>query len=300
MPARWAVLASGSGGNASLLEREGAGLLVDLGLGPRRLECRMREVDFGWDGVRAALLTHTHSDHWRRRSLKRLAELRLPLFCHADHVRLLQLQCADFEELQLAGLVRTYCPMREFSPLPGVRCRAMPLKHDGGPTFGFRFASETESERGGWSLGYAADLGSWDPALPRLLADVDVLAIEFNHDVEMQLASGRARWLIQRVLGEFGHLSNVQAAQLLAECAGVSRRRLRHVIQLHLSRDCNRPTLAAAAAREVLARLSLASELHTADQDLPGPAIALEAPKARQLEFKLAPLEGNQMAQISN
>ena len=31
MPARWTVLASGSGGNASLLQLNGAGLLVDIG-----------------------------------------------------------------------------------------------------------------------------------------------------------------------------------------------------------------------------------------------------------------------------
>lgn len=286
MPARWTVLASGSSGNASLLEIAGAGLLVDVGLGPRRLERRLREVDFGWDGIRGVVLTHTHSDHWRQRSLKRLAELRVPLYCHADHVRVLQLQCAEFEQLQFAGLVKTYCHTREFSPLPGVRCRAIPLKHDGGPTFGFRFAAEQPGGKAGWSLGYAADLGSWEPALPRQLADVDVLALEFNHDVEMQLSSGRARWLIHRVLGEFGHLSNVQAAQLLAECAGLSRGgRLRHVVQLHLSRECNRPALAVTAAREVLARLGLAPALHTAEQDVPGPTIALEGPPPRQLEL---------------
>ena len=35
----------------------------------------------------------------------------------------------------------------------------------------------------------------------RDLANVDVLALEFNHDVELQQSSGRARWLINRVLG---------------------------------------------------------------------------------------------------
>ncbi|MGE5192713.1 MAG: hypothetical protein ACM3U2_09435, partial [Deltaproteobacteria bacterium] len=127
-----------------------------------------------------------------------------------------------------------------------------------------------------WAVGYAADLGSWEPSLPRDLADVDVLALEFNHDVELQLASGRARWLIHRVLGDFGHLSNVQGARLLEECAGHSTPgRLRHVIQLHLSRDCNRPALAVAAARDVIDRRELGAALHTASQDLPGPTIAL-------------------------
>ena len=47
------------------------------------------------------------------------------------------------------------------------------------------------------------------------LVDVDLLAVEFNHDVAMQHASGRTLRLIERVLGDEGHLSNVQAAALV-------------------------------------------------------------------------------------
>src|SRR5262249_11599682 len=156
----------------------------------------------------------------------------------------LQLDCLEFQDLQLAGLVRTYRPGHEFVPIAGARCRALELKHDGGATFGFRFEGGGGPGAAGGAVGYAADLGSGDSSLPRELANVDVLALEFNHDVELQLASGRMRWLINRVLGEFGHLSNVQAARLLEECARISvPGRLQHVVQLHLSRDCNRPAL---------------------------------------------------------
>ena len=278
MPARWTVLASGSGGNTSLLELDGAGLLVDIGLGPRQLERRLKQVGFGWDGIRGVVLTHTHTDHWSARSLARLAELRASFFCHAEHLRPLNRQCPEFQALQFAGLVKTYVPGRIFEPIPGTRCGALALKHDGGATFGFRIEAEASAARPNWAVGYVADLGSWDASLPRDLADVDVLALEFNHDVELQLASGRARWLIHRVLGDFGHLSNAQGARLLEECAGHSTPgRLRHVIQLHLSRDCNRPALAVAAARAVFERRNLGAALHTASQDVPGPTIPLDA-----------------------
>ena len=52
---------------------------------------------------------------------------------------------------------------------------------------------------------------------------------------------------------------------------------MRHVIQLHLSRDCNRPELARAAARAVLADLAEV-ELHTASQDEVSPTFVLDAP----------------------
>lgn len=278
MPARWTVLASGSSGNATLLDLDGAGLLLDIGLGPRELERRLRQVGASWNSIRAVILTHTHSDHWNRRSLARLADLRVPFFCHADHVRPLQLASVEFQALQFAALVKTYTAQRAFAPIEGAVCRALELNHDGGRTFGFRVDGQPGPEGGSWSVGYAADLGSWDKALPKAFADVDVLALEFNHDVELQLASRRDRWLIHRVMGDFGHLSNVQGAKLLEECAGHSSAgRLRHVVQLHLSRECNRPALAVAAAQEAIARLNLEVELHTARQDVPGSAIELDA-----------------------
>jgi hypothetical protein len=276
MTGNWTVLASGSGGNASLLQWNGQGLLLDIGLGPRQLDSRLSEIGFGWNAVRGVLLTHTHSDHWNARTLARLAVLRIPFFCHSGHLRPLQLGCREFQDLQFAGLVKMYSPGRDFAPLPGVRCRPLALKHDGGPTFGFRIEAETQDAPPRWAIGYAADLGSWDERLAEGLANVDVLAIEFNHDVEMQLASRRARWLINRVLGEFGHLSNIQAAKLFEACVRQSAaRRLRHLVQLHLSRECNKPALAVAAARELIARLELDLELHTASQDEPGRPISL-------------------------
>ena len=283
LPARWTVLASGSSGNASLLELDGCGLLMDIGLGPRQFDRRLGAVGIGWESIRGAVLTHTHADHWSGRSLARLAELRIPFFCHPDHLRPLRLACPEFQDLELAGLVKTYASGAAFAPLAGIRCRALPLKHDGGPTFGFRIESDAQPGDPHWAIGYAADLGSWDDSLPHGLAEVDVLALEFNHDVERQLASGRARWLINRVLGDFGHLSNAQGAKLLEECAGRSSPgRLRHVVQLHLSRDCNCPTLAEAAARDVISRLQLDVELHTASQDVSCPTIHIADRPAEQ------------------
>ena len=276
MTGSWTVLASGSNGNASLLESHGLGLLLDIGLGPRQFDSRLSEIGFGWAGIRGVVLTHTHSDHWNARSLARLVDLRVPLFCHSQHLRPLQLGCPEFQELQFAGLVKVYTSGQDFIPFPGVRCKPLELKHDGGPTFGFRLEEETQAAQSRWAIGYAADLGSWDERLPEGLANVDVLAIEFNHDVQMQLASRRAPWLIHRVLGEFGHLSNAQGAKLLEECVSRSSvGRLRHLIQLHLSRECNRPALAVAAARDLISRLELDLELHTAAQDEPGQTISL-------------------------
>jgi hypothetical protein len=143
-------------------------------------------------------------------------------------------------------------------------------------TCGFRIEGPANIFGSDWAVGYAADLGSWTPQLARELADVDVLAVEFNHDVLLQVNSGRSPHLIRRVLGDRGHLSNKQGAELFAEVLMPSEPgRVQHLVQLHLSRQCNRPELARAAAEEVLAASGLSVAIHTTSQDESGPSLAV-------------------------
>jgi phosphoribosyl 1,2-cyclic phosphodiesterase len=276
MSLRFTVLASGSAGNASYIESGGFGLLLDIGLGPRQLAGRLSAVGTSWDRVQAVLLTHTHGDHWRDRTLTHLRRRRIPLYCHDAHHAELGTVSAEFAELRAEGLVRSYEKGREISLSPGLRCRPLALRHDSEPTFGFRLETPPDLSGRSSALAYAADLGSWPPELVPLLADVDALALEFNHDVALQYASGRPFHLVRRILGDYGHLSNVQAAGLVQEILSCSPPgRLRHLVQLHLSRDCNRPALAQRAARTALADHEV--EIHTASQDVPILAVSLGA-----------------------
>ncbi|MHB1425031.1 MAG: MBL fold metallo-hydrolase [Gemmataceae bacterium] len=268
---RFTVLASGSGGNASLVESPGFGLLLDVGLGPRQIGMRLAQVGRSWSAVQAVLLSHTHSDHWKDATLLHLHRHGIPLWCHTGHHTVLRTYSDGFLALHEAGLVRSFEPNEEFELAPQLRCWALPLRHDGGATFGFRLESSGNLFGQRDAVGYVADLGCWDEELAAQLADVDLLAVEFNHDVAMQYASRRTPRLIQRILGEEGHLSNVQAANLVrAVLARSTAGRLRHLVQLHLSRDCNRPALARAAAQLLLDELGLSIALHTAEQDAPG------------------------------
>jgi phosphoribosyl 1,2-cyclic phosphodiesterase len=274
---RFTVLASGSSGNASFIEACGFGVLIDVGLGPRQLGWRMAAVGLSWERVDAVLLTHTHGDHWNHRSLAHLRRQRIPLYCHAEHQEALHSYCAEFSRLRSENLVHEYGPRCDWELAPSFRCRPLALAHDSGETFGFRFDAPCNGNGRCVSLAYVADLGSWDAELVDELTDVDLLAVEFNHDVDMECNSSRSPQLIARVLGDRGHLSNDQAAALLREVLGKSRPgRLRHVVQLHLSRECNEPELALRSARPILDEANIAIQLHTATQDAPGPILTLD------------------------
>ncbi len=275
---RFTTLASGSGGNACLVESGGFGVLIDVGLGPRQLAARLSAAGLSWAAVHAVLLTHTHSDHWKDASILHLHRHRIPLWCHAAHHTVLRTYSDGFLALHDAGRVRCFESHQDFEPSPGLRCRALPVRHDSGATFGFRLEGTADLFGRRGTIGYVADLGCWDDELAGHLADVDLLAVEFNHDVDLQRSSGRMPRLIERVLGDDGHLSNAQAVGLVrAVLERSTPDRLRYLVQLHLSRDCNRPTLARAAAQALLDELGFPVELRTAAQDAAGATLHLSA-----------------------
>src|SRR5207244_1313344 len=123
----------------------------------------------------------------------------------------------------------------------------------GGPTFGFRIEAKPARGRRMIAIGYMADTGSWSLEMADQLAEVDLLGVEFNHDVEMQRRSPRSEDLIERNLGDWGHLSNVQGAAFVKAVLDRSGRgAVRHLVLLHLSQQCNCPDLALREAREAI------------------------------------------------
>lgn len=277
MTARFTVLASGSGGNASLLELDGFSLLIDCGLQPRYLTARLQSIGASWARVSAVVLTHTHTDHWKDATLAELRARRIPMYAHPQHYAYIAERAASFATFSAAGLAREYSDGRAIEFTKNLHCLPIRVSHDSVPTYAFRIDGHDDQPPGpAWSLGYASDLGCGSPELIAAFTGVDVLALEYNHDELMERASPRPKFLVDRVLGDMGHLSNKQAAELTATIAGRSGDGFpSHLFQLHLSKDCNKPELAAVAGREALVALNPATEVITARQDVATKTVTL-------------------------
>lgn len=280
MSVAFTVLASGSRGNASLVRSGGSGVLIDLGLGPRAMRSRMEDVGASWETIAAAVLTHTHGDHVQDATLKCLAVRGIPLYCHEGHRDRLAHR-DGFAALEAADGVRIYDD-RPFLTPDGSRVEPILLSHDGGPTFGFRIEARPGRKGRPVAVGYLADTGCWNRNTADSLTDVDVLGVEFNHDLEMQRRSGRAPYLIARNLGDRGHLSNDQGAGLVsAVLQRSSPKSLRHVVLLHLSEQCNRPGLALNAARAAVRDGGGSARVHAAAQWTAHPHLPVVARKRK-------------------
>lgn len=287
MPVQFTVLASGSRGNSVQIRGAGASLLIDAGLGPKATAGRLAAVGECIGDVGAVLLTHTHSDHLQGPMLAYMARQGIPLYCHEGHQN--QLARLDgFLPLWQADLVRFYDDRPMLLP-NGMQIEPVPLRHDGGPTFGFRIEARSDRRSRAAAIGYLADTGCWWDAMADAFTDVNLLGVEFNHDVPMQLNSGRSPHLIGRVLGDRGHLSNEQGAGFLAavlqrSAAGT----LRDVVLLHLSQQCNCPDLAVETARAAVRVAKRRINVHAAKQGVPHPHLPVR-PSARRARAPFAP-----------
>ena len=283
---RFTPLASGSRGNACLIRSGDIGLLIDLGLGPRGLAGRLADAGSGWESIASVLLTHTHGDHVKPDCFRRMIQFRIPLYCHAAHRKNLR-NYPTFTRLDEAGLVREYDDRPWLAP-GGFRVEAIAASHDDEATHGFRIEARERRWHPTRAVGYLADTGCWNERQVEALADANILAIEFNHDVELQRRSGRPPFLISRILGDFGHLSNDQGAALAARVLSVSRpNAVKALVLLHMSEQCNLPDLALAAAREAIRRSGRRLTARLALQDRATESLSLESSQRSGLTIRL-------------
>ncbi|MFO0807043.1 MAG: MBL fold metallo-hydrolase [Gemmataceae bacterium] len=283
MAATIVPLASGSRGNSCLLESGDGGILVDVGLGSRQIARRLAAIGRTWSLIRAVVLTHTHGDHWTESALSHCVRLGIEFHCHSTHADWLRSRSPGFRALTAENRVRLYAAHDPFSIATDIIATPRPVSHDSHATFAFRFDGLRGLFGPSWSFGYAADLGVWDNDLVDAFSGVDVLALEFNHDERLQLTSRRSPALIRRVMGDEGHLSNRQASEFVEAFLGdTAQTHLQSLIALHLSQECNRPTIAAEAARLSLTRAGSSAQLIVATQDAPSDSVSLGFPATKR------------------
>jgi len=232
---RFAMLGSGSKGNATLVESGGTRVLIDCGFTLAETESRLARLGIEAASLDAILVTHEHGDHLS--GVGRLARKhRVPVWMtHGTY--------AVWKDAQVPHCLR-FSPHQPFR-IGALEVQPYPVPHDAREPCQYRIGAA------GLSLGILSDLGHVTAHVREVLRDCDALLLECNHDPEMLRDGPYPDALKRRVGGDQGHLSNQQAAQLLGPAA---RDRLQHLVLTHLSEANNTPALARAAVVAALGR----------------------------------------------
>ncbi len=239
---RFTSLASGSGGNATLVEARSSHhdrptrLLVDCGLTLRRLTAALAERGCTPADLDAVFVTHEHSDH-----------LGGVLALQRRHGTPVWTSAGTW----LAALARagkTTPVAHTASHGVGITIGALQLlpfavPHDAAEPL------QLVCRAGDARLGIVTDLGEPNAEVARALQGCDALLLECNHDRTMLDGGPYPVWLKRRIGGVRGHLANEQSAALLDACRHAG---LRHVVAAHLSLRNNQPARALAALRGAL------------------------------------------------
>ena len=83
---------------------------------------------------------------------------------------------------------------------------------------------------------YITDTGYVDQSYFSILKNADMYVMESNYDVELLWSSSRPFELKKRIDGDYGHMSNITSAILLAKLIGSNTKK---VVLAHISDDCN-------------------------------------------------------------
>jgi phosphoribosyl 1,2-cyclic phosphodiesterase len=269
------ILGSGSAGNCAYVETAEARILVDAGFSPLQIRKRLASIGKTPENLSAILITHEHSDHIA--GILGIADkFHIPVFCNRGTqdgtIWAFKEKVAARRNPALAGIDSTTQLKKQIDwrlfetgaslEIGDVSIETFSIPHDAQDPVGFILRTASGN------IGFATDLGHVTKLVLERIRHANILVLESNHDVEMLQDCPRRSWALkQRILGRHGHISNVTAAETVAQIMSAG---LKKLYLAHLSRECNTPELAEHVMAEQLHHIGAKHvALHIAAQDTP-------------------------------
>lgn len=213
------VLASGSEGNVTYIETENHKILLDLGKTVKYIEEKLSELQVAIEEIDYIFITHVHVDHIK--ALKGFIKKYTPTICVSP------MMYSELEELQEYKRILLY---GDTIDLDNLHIDIIKTSHDTTDARSFVITSENKS------VVYLTDTGYINQKYFKYLENKNIYLFESNHDIEMLLNGPYPKWLKDRVLGPYGHLSNKDSSIYLAKLIGKDTEK---IVLTHLSQKNN-------------------------------------------------------------
>jgi len=202
-------LGSGSSGNATYIELDGYGILLDAGFSFKELKKRFGFIDKNIKDVQDIFISHNHIDHIQ--ALKQIQKHKPTCNIYQNNFP------KEIRDIQITPFL---------------------LSHDS-PCYGFDLTYKD------FKLTYIPDTGCISEDAAKALFNLKgienhVIIIECNYDLKMLTEGRYESGLKERIFSNEGHMDNIESARILKE---VWNDKLRLVLPFHLSTENNNPDL---------------------------------------------------------
>jgi phosphoribosyl 1,2-cyclic phosphodiesterase len=268
-------LASGSSGNSYLIRHGATSLLLDAGLSGKRIAQGVE--GFGGDPRKllGILITHEHSDHIQGAGIMS-RRYNLPLYLTQGTWQEGQVALGSIAQENL----RLIQPGSSFS-VGDLEVTAFSVRHDAKEPVAYSFSSGKLRAAILTDVGKVEDSAqnlfpdtTPDAQINSLLRECHCLVLEANHDPKMLAVGSYPHSVKRRIAGDYGHLSNLQAAQILLRLFREGK--LRMFTLAHLSANNNLPALAAETVTNYLENHGVAiGSAPVLSRDGAGPALQI-------------------------
>lgn len=228
------VLASGSEGNSTYVETKTHKILIDLGMNMKYIKSKLEELEVSPNEIDTVLISHVHKDH--------IGCLDSFIKKYDPNVYLSKIM---YSELDNNSLIKSYDNIVFFDTdfyIDNLKIELIKTSHDTKDSRGFII---TENDK---SVVYITDTGYLNQRFFNKLKDKSLYLFESNHDVEMLINGKYPKWLKDRVVGPYGHLSNKDASIYLTKLVGENTKK---IVLMHLSKENNKPEVALDTIKEI-------------------------------------------------
>lgn len=232
-------LASSSKGNSTFISTRETSILIDAGLTCKKIIELLETINIDASTLDGIFITHEHSDHTKGIGVLS-RKYNIPIYATSKTIKAIlnDDKIGDIDKRNL-NIVYPFekCVVNDLCITP------FDIPHDAAQPVGYVLQSS------GFNIGVATDFGHVTEDIKLMLKDLDILLLESNYD-EVMLKHGSYSYpLKQRIKSNVGHLSNIDAGNLLCE---LHSKRLKHVFLGHLSEENNAPLVALETVKSIL------------------------------------------------
>jgi phosphoribosyl 1,2-cyclic phosphodiesterase len=225
MSIKIASLNSGSNANCYYVGNNHEAILVDAGLSCRETEKRMKQLSLSMDKVKALFVSHEHSDHIT--GVPGLSKkYQLPVYITDGTYRNSFIPVEDH-------LLRSFHHAQKIS-IGSLSVIPFRKSHDAADPHSFMISGNDVN------VGVITDIGYACKRVINYFSQCHAAFLEANYCEDMLEKGSYPYYLKQRIRGDEGHLSNVQALELFQHYKSSA---LQLLILSHLSKNNNKPEL---------------------------------------------------------